>query len=165
MTQTVYFAYGSNMSRRRLGARVTSAEYLGMGLLRHYSLAFHKISETDRSGKCDIVYSRESAVYGALFQLAEVELPTLDWYEGTGIGYERHRVSINNSTGQPVDAWTYIATRTNSKLRPYHWYKRHVLEGALETGLPEDYVRIIEAVEAIDDPNVERSSRELAIYA
>jgi len=164
MTQTVYFAYGSNMSRRRLRARVASAEFLGLGLLNHYALAFHKVSETDGSGKCDIVTTRDSTVYGALFRIAEADLATLDWYEGTGIGYERHRVSVQTSAGQGVAAWTYIATKTDPGLRPYHWYKRHLLEGALEARLPEDYVRRIEAVEAIEDPDVKRASQELAIY-
>ena len=58
MNQIVYFAYGSNMSQRRLQARVPSATFLGIGILLGHALAFHKISKKDGSGKCDIVKER-----------------------------------------------------------------------------------------------------------
>lgn len=164
MSPIIYFAYGSNMSQRRLRARVPSAEFLGVGVLGSHALAFHKISTKDGSGKCDIVESENETVYGALFEIAEAELPDLDAYEGIGQGYERQTVEVEDSLGQYVEASTYVATSIDPSLRPYTWYKRHVLEGAREARLPLTYLRRIEEAEATEDPNTERASRELAIY-
>ena len=58
----------------------------------------------------------------------------------------------------------YYATDIDPSLRPYHWYKRHVLIGARENNLPAEYIEHIEAIEAIDDPDKQRCSREIAIY-
>lgn len=164
MNHIVYFAYGSNMSQRRLRARVPSAEFLGIGILECHALAFHKISKKDGSGKCNIVKSDNAAVYGALFKISKAELSALDTYEGNGKGYERRTIKVQNHLGQSVDAWTYVATNINPSLRPYPWYKRHVLEGAREINLPKEYLRLIETTEVMVDPDIERVSRELAIY-
>ena len=165
MNRVVYFAYGSNMSRRRLQARAPSAEFLGIGVLACHALAFHKVSSKDGSGKCDIVPSASKTVYGVLFRLAEPELPQLDAHEGVGEGYERRRVSVQDDSRRQVRAWTDIATRIDPRVHPDTWYKRHVLEGAREARLPLAYVQRIEAAAAVDDPDTARVSRELAIYA
>ena len=52
----LYFAYGSNMSSRRLKNRVESANVISTGILEKYKLKFHKISE-DGSGKCDAFFT------------------------------------------------------------------------------------------------------------
>lgn len=58
----------------------------------------------------------------------------------------------------------YYATRIKDSMKPFHWYKQHVLVGARENGLPADYIAKIEAVESIDDPRGRRHKREMAIY-
>ena len=62
-----------------------------------------------------------------------------------------------------VSALMYFATKVDSSLKPYCWYKEHVLVGALESPAAK-YIAQIEAVETIDDPDVSRCERELAIY-
>jgi len=47
---------------------------------------------------------------------------------------------------------------------PYHWYKSHVLRGAIEHQLPADYISLIEATRSKRDPDYIRSEQELAIY-
>jgi len=96
--------------------------------------------------------------------LAEAELPALDVQEGVGEGYERRATRILNERGHPIDAWTYVATRTDPSLRPYTWYKRHVLEGAREARLPLAYLHMIELTAAIEDPDAERARGELSLY-
>jgi hypothetical protein len=41
-------------------------------------------------------------------------------------------------------------------LRPYSWYKRFVVEGARQHGLPADYIAGIEALPAAEDPDQNR---------
>src|SRR5699024_11701520 len=99
MSDAVYFAYGSNMSRRRLQARVPSARVLGTGILANHALAFHKFSGRDGSGKCDIVASDNATVYGVLFCIPAAELSVLDAYEGNGHGYDRCMVKLHEDSG------------------------------------------------------------------
>ncbi len=63
-----------------------------------------------------------------------------------------------------MSAWVYEATRTAPELRPFRWYRRHVLEGARELGLPRGYRAAIRAVAAVDDPDSARAARELSIH-
>lgn len=164
MGQLIYFAYGSNMSSRRLEARLPSATVIGTGALDGHRLAFHKVSTKDGSAKCDIVESRLDQVFGVLFGIDEAEKPTLDSLEGLGNGYEERTVDIKVRSGASRRAFAYVATNIDARLKPYSWYKRHVMEGAREARLPPAYLEMLERVDAIEDPNKEREARELAIY-
>ncbi|MEJ2095486.1 MAG: gamma-glutamylcyclotransferase, partial [Gammaproteobacteria bacterium] len=90
--------------------------------------------------------------------------PGLDKAEGLGYGYEQKQVHIKLNDGASMPALTYFATMTDSTLRPLAWYKEHVVRGARENELPEAYIKVIDAVETIDDPDMERHNRELSIY-
>ncbi|MGM0616445.1 MAG: gamma-glutamylcyclotransferase family protein, partial [Pseudomonadota bacterium] len=58
----------------------------------------------------------------------------------------------------------YVGKQTAQGMRPYHWYKHHVLSGAREHALPAAYIRALERIEALDDPDAERHQREMAIH-
>lgn len=167
MTNSVYyFAYGSNMAVERLKNRVESAEKICVTKLEGYLLMFHKVSKKDGSGKCDIINTGklEDKVYGVLFKVQSNNLGTLDKYEGRGYGYERTLVKVTSESGETFDAETYVATDINTDIRPYLWYKEHVLRGAKASGLPEAYISMINAVDCDEDPDLERQVREMAIY-
>ena len=144
-----YFAYGSNMSSRRLRQRTPSAKALGIGRLPGHALRWHKLGR-DGSGKCDIAESDGQAgdvVWGVLYRIALAEKPILDRIEGLGIGYEEEKVRVETEAGA-VAALTYKAKpgKIDAQLRPLADYKRHVLLGAKEHGLPVAYRRAIERV-------------------
>lgn len=160
-----YFAYGSNMSTRRLAARIDSACRISLASLPEHQLRWHKQGR-DGSGKCDVHYTGEEGhvVIGVLFEIDQRDKPLLDRFEGLGNGYRELAVQLLGPGGESWPAFTYQATLTDPDIRPYLWYKRHVLEGALEHGLPADYVEQLRAVAALEDPDVERHRRELYIY-
>jgi hypothetical protein len=135
-------------------------------MLTHHELRFHKISNKDGSAKCDIFETGKQSqiVMGVVFDIPESEKPLLDKAEGLGNGYETKDVAVELHNSIIVEAYTYYATHIDPSLRPFDWYKQHVLAGAFEHGLPEDYVRAIHAIESIDDPDDTRHQNELAIY-
>lgn len=153
------------MSSRRLRNRVPSATSQGIGRLRNHTLASHKISKKDGSGKCDIVASEGNDVLGVLFHIADHEKPILDKFEGLGCGYDEKEVDVIASDGSHVITVTYYATNVDSNLKPNTWYIRHIVEGAKKAGLPDPYIRTLESVEAVKDPDGEREKKELAIYS
>ncbi len=167
MGTITYFAYGSNMSLKRLKKRVCSAKATERGVLRCHHLAFHKVSK-DKSGKCDIVSSKESdVVWGRLYYIDGKEEKRLDRHEGLGSGYDKKFVTVELDCGCTVCAMTYYVedgTKKNPSLKPYTWYKKHVLVGAKEACLPPDYIKKIERVEAKKDCDKKREWDELAIY-
>lgn len=162
----LYFAYGSNMATERVRARTASASPLGVASLSGHRLAFHKVSNGDGSGKCDAARTDDPAdlVLGVIYSMPASALVVLDRVEGRGNGYERQRLLVRPVLGDPLEVEIYVATRIDPSLRPFDWYKEHVLRGAVAAGLPAEYVAMIRAVAAVRDPDQERRRRELAIY-
>lgn len=162
----VYFAYGSNMSVRRLTQRVPSARALGVGTLDDHQLMFRKKSRIDCSAKCDIAPSNGHAVLGVLFGIDHGEEQELDRVEGLGRGYRKKDVDVSDAAGRRARAFTYYADPeyVHATLRPYTWYVKHVVVGAEEAGLPADYINNLKGVESVIDPDPEREKRELSIH-
>ena len=160
----LYFAYGSDMSLRRLQQRVPAVRLPGTAVLHGYQLRFHKMG-SDGSGKCDAYCTdvHDDVMHGVLFEIDDAAKATLDGIEGLGFGYDDTEVEVLHG-GEPLRAVTYVATRIDEARRPYAWYHQHVVVGAREAGLPEAYVRSILSVEVAVDPDPARHDRELAIY-
>ena len=154
------------MSIRRLRARVPSAVKVDIGSVEKHELKFHKVSKIDGSAKCNIMETGDPlhVVYGVVFHIAYREKAELDRIEGTGFGYDQKYVDVMLTDGSVVQAFTYHATDIAPGLKPLDWYKQHVLIGARENRLPEKYISLIEAIEAIEDKDMERRERELVIY-
>jgi gamma-glutamylcyclotransferase len=157
------FAYGSNMSTARLRARVPSARVIGRGVLHGHQLVWHKISK-DGSGKCDVVASDapNAVVHGVVFAINQTEKATLDRAEGLGKGYDERQVTVEVD-GEPFVATMYYATHKNPALKPYSWYRAHVLAGAYEHELPPEYIAVLEAIEALQDPDASRHQTQMAL--
>jgi len=150
------------MSMQRLLARVPDAKAIGVARLAGYRLAFHKIG-SDGSGKCDIPESQDSAVFGRVYKIKVADFALLDRFEGVGSGYRRDRIEVFFNDDQ-VSMYSYFATKTDANMIPFSWYRHHVLEGALSTGLPSQYISQIREVESVRDHDLERERREMEIY-
>ena len=129
----IYFAYGSNMSVRRLQDRKLSPKPLGIGWLPEHNLMFNKLSQ-DNSGKCNIVPAEACTVYGVLFEIDTTQVETLDGYEALNRGYSKKVCSVQVGEGRCMPAFTYYAdaSHIDDKRKPYTWYLHHVVIGAKE---------------------------------
>ena len=161
-----YFAYGSNMSLRRLEARLKNVEPLGVFCLPQHRLAFHKAS-VDGSAKCDAFFSSnlDDKMLGVVYEISDDDKETLDHIEGVGYGYDQKSVELIDELGNRLNAYLYYATETDSDREPYDWYHYHVLAGAHEARLPADYIEQILTFETKADASQERFEREIAIYS
>jgi len=160
-----YFAFGSNLSSRRLIQRLPEVTVACVATLPRHLLCWRK-NDRGQSGKCDIAYTgnHEDVVYGVVYRMTRDERLTLDSIESAGFGYERKNVRVTSAIGDMLEAFTYFALDIDHQQQPFHWYKEHVLRGALEHGFPQHYVEIIKATASIDDQDNERHHRELSIY-
>jgi gamma-glutamylcyclotransferase len=149
-----YAAYGSNLHPIRLQRRVPSASLIGSSSIPGYQLKFHKKSDVDGTGKCNINAGR-GVVYLAIFEMAEAEKIALDKIEGLGKGYGQAILQLAGFG----DCLTYVADPTvlDEALYPMDWYKEMVLLGCQRNRFPDDYVSYIHQIEPIQDPNPNRA--------
>lgn len=161
-----YFAYGSNMPIKRLQARVPSASFLAVGTVVQHSLRFHKAG-SDKSAKCDAFNTGADTdiLWGVVFEMPSRQRPALDAAEGLGFGYDAKQVEVITTSGESHNALTYYAIKLDSTLQPFDWYLNHVLTGAREAKLPEDYIAMIKSVSCIVDRDSNRSHQEYAIHS
>ena len=159
-----YFAYGSNLSLKRLQARVPSAVPLGVFTLPKHKLTFHKVGR-DGTAKCDacLTNSPSDSVMGRLYEIDTIEKQDLERAEGLGYGYDEKFITIFNDRSA-VTAVTYYATHLDTTLKPFAWYKQHVVIGAREANLPEAYIAEIVALPAIEDFDKIRELEQLSIH-
>lgn len=153
------------MSSGRLVDRVPSAEHVGVARLESHRLVFHKKGK-DGSAKCDAQHTGnpEDFIFGVVYSLPETEKVLLDQKEGLGHGYDEKQVLVQATQGEWLEAVTYFALKVDPDLKPFHWYKQHVLIGARENGLPADYIQWIDSVSSIEDNHPDRYDSEMAIY-
>jgi gamma-glutamylcyclotransferase (GGCT)/AIG2-like uncharacterized protein YtfP len=139
--QALYFAYGSNLARRRMRERVPGAQTRGRALLLGWRLVADKPGR-DGSGKVNLVREAGGRVWGALWELREEALVVLDGFEG---GYARVAVGVRTRRGLR-DAITYVSTLHAARPGLARGYKALVLEGARERRLPPDWIALLEGL-------------------
>lgn len=159
-----YFAYGSNMFICRLKGRIPSAQVVGKLSIQNFDLRWHKVSNNDGSGKCNIFRTdkRVNEVWGVLYTMNRNELHLLDRAEGCGNGYRRIEI-CGKYKHTSIEAFTYSATKIDYELLPFYWYKMYVLKGAQEHDLPESYLSKISLVSSVKDPDRNRAKRHLKV--
>lgn len=168
MTEHIYyFAYGSNMSVKRIQARVPSAQKMGVYFITEHQLNF-AMHGFDDSGKCDAHHTQNPnhKVYGVVYKMDARERYLLDIAENVAEGgYAIKNCLLQHESQPAIQGFLYYAKRLQQHLKPYDWYKHHVHFGAQEAGLPQAYIaQYIEAVDAIEDADHSRKQQQLAIY-
>jgi hypothetical protein len=150
MNDCLYAAYGSNLHPARLAQRVPSARLLGTSVIDGYELRFNKRSFVDGTGKCTIGPGN-GVVHTAIFAMTGADKRRLDEWEGLGKGYDDTEIELPEFGV----CRTYIAAATalDDDLKPVDWYRELVLLGCQKHRFPADYVRAIERIEAIEDPD------------
>ncbi|MHA7827552.1 MAG: gamma-glutamylcyclotransferase family protein [Roseovarius sp.] len=164
----VYFAYGSNMLPARLQARCSSARVIGTGTALSFDLEFSKPGK-DGSGKATLITSevKSSTTPGVLFDIDMAELQSLDRAEGAGYGYDRvdnFRITCA-STGDIINATTYLASKTDPDLVPFDWYLALVLAGSHQNALFDAHQTRLRAVSHVIDTDKRREGRAEALRA
>jgi cation transport regulator ChaC len=130
---TLYFAYGSNMSRTPMRARCPTAREVGIATLAGHRL----IITTD--GYASVVPAPGGVVHGLLWRLAPRDIAALNAYESLDTGLYRIVTLPVRTEGRQVSAMVYVA-RTHTPGLPRPGYLEPVLAAARELAFPPDYV-------------------------
>src|SRR5215831_10382275 len=130
---TLYFAYGSNMSRAPMRARCPSAREVGTA-----TLAGHRLIVTS-DGYASVVPEPGGVVHGLLWRLAPRDVAALNAYESLDTGLYRVVTLPVRAGARQVSAMVYVA-RTDTPGLPRPGYLEAVLAAARELQLPNEYV-------------------------
>lgn len=139
----LYFAYGSNLRTARLRARVPSATPRGVAWLDGFRLTLDKRG-ADGSAKANVAAAAGERVFGVVYELEAAHWPDLDRCEP---GYERFDARVERG-GARLAVQTYRSTLVTDDPVAHAWYKRLMVEGAREHGLPPEWVALLEALPA-----------------
>ena len=137
----LYFAYGSNLKLARMRERVPSTRVVAPAWLEEFRLALDKRGG-DGSGKANLVRKAGSRVWGVVYAFESGAWEALDAHER---GYERIAVAVA-AEGRRLEAQTYVALLPTGDPVAFDWYKRLILEGAREHGLPAEWLAVLEAL-------------------
>ena len=149
-----YFAYGSNLDWAQMRQRCPSARFISVAKLPDHKLAFTRKSITRGCGVVDVIPQPNAEVWGAVFEIDERDIGSLDKSEGFSPGRvqnsytreERH-VLTDGDAEKPLAAVIYIAQKENQPPLPNAEYKALIVEGAKFWHLPPHYVAELEKIE------------------
>ncbi len=112
----LYFAYGSNLSKRAMQQRAPSAHAVIGALLREHTLVFES---NEPPGEPEAYFAnvradRSAGVPGALYEIDASDLHALDLYEDVARGvYERVTLEVVRTDGKRADASLYRMRSVN----------------------------------------------------
>ena len=149
-----YFAYGSNMSpatfveRRRMRPLAARAGYLD-----GYRLCFDIPIGPGERGVANLLADPRARTHGVVYSLTVGDAERLDRTEGVPQGfYRREIVRATLVDGTSIPAFTYRSAIASAGRKPSARYLGILLEGARAHGLPDGWVRRLEAWElAVDE--------------
>ncbi|XP_311500.5 gamma-glutamylcyclotransferase isoform X1 [Anopheles gambiae] len=153
-----YFAYGSNLLAKRIHIQNPTAVRKGFGYLKDYSLDFFHYAARWRGAPATIVEQEGKKVWGAIWEIDNSNLADLDRQEGVHNSvYKPLTLPVVLPTGDTLDCRVYQLVRNpcclapDAEDRPYErqpskTYMNIIVNGAKETGLPDDYVSLLKRI-------------------
>ena len=144
-----YFAYGSNMSIDRKTIRTGTIRQKVVVCLNGYRLAFNKRANNAREAYANVVPSPGDEVWGVAYRCNSEAIEQLDRHEGVSGGhYHRQQVDLKARLGETLQAEVYIAGEAHvvEETQPSDEYLGHLLEGAANHHLPDDYIAMIKRI-------------------
>uniref|UniRef100_A0A914H8M4 gamma-glutamylcyclotransferase n=1 Tax=Globodera rostochiensis TaxID=31243 RepID=A0A914H8M4_GLORO len=139
-----YFAYGSNLLEERIQVQIKEAEFVAIGVLDNYELAFFDHYDRWHSAVATIEEKIGSSVWGCIWSVPNSFAQELDNQEYFFVQPRLSTIGHFNSqlTGSaPIECHTYQYSNPDRKQDlPSPQYKYVIVTGAEEHGLPAEYI-------------------------
>jgi hypothetical protein len=164
MSWTWYFAYGSNMQaatfRGRRGieprrAIAVRADGWRLVLDKPPLLSIgHSFA--------NVVREDGTFVWGVAYEISAEDLAHVEFSEGVQIGnYARAELEVESLAGERLSACTLTSDRRVTGLTPSIRYMALLIEGAIEHGLPDEWVAMLRGLPAIEETEEAKAARAL----
>ena len=144
-----YFAFGANMHDDAfLGRRGMRPIESRAGRIRGYRLRFNLEGRPrGKAAPANISPDPAKEVWGVLYRITRADLVHLDFTEGVPGRHYRHLwTEAEDRDGNRLSAVTYIAEGKETDGRPSLRYITLLREGARAHGLPEHWLKHLDAV-------------------
>lgn len=152
----LYFGYGSNLLAQRIHVRNPSAVRKTAAKLVDYRFDFNRFSK--RWGGCaaTIVPDVGRHVWGAVWEIDSSHMADLDDQEGVNDQiYKPLTVKVTNRQNETLECRVYQLNEVPQAYdspeslprdrRPSRIYLETILQGAVESGLPDDYFKFLQS--------------------
>ncbi len=142
-----YFAYGSNMNLRQIGAHCSRPAAICAARLADYRLEFCGHSEVWDGALETVAPMPGHEVWGVLFALSPLDWERLDLWQdarldGGGM-YFHFPVTVTDMEGQAHGARIYKKDIQGVPQDPSREYLEHIVCGAARNGLPPYYIEAL----------------------
>lgn len=169
------FQYGSNLDTDRLNGpdRLRGdAKKVGIAVTQEDFEFKFDIWSTAGGGRAaaDIVPGTGRKIWGVVYEIPDFLIrrdtarargrKSLDAIEGEGRNYERTTIDLNWSDGQPVldPVITYLGKDRRTGIKTSQDYVNHILKGARDHDLPEDYIAYVKRRISDNNPALSTTS-------
>jgi len=129
-----YFAFGSNMSTRRMKRVIGSWDDARRAILRGYDVGFFAYSPQWGCGVLDLEEREGRDVPGVAYLIDEGRAAILDRYEGVPAIARRLHVRVEIEGIGEADAYTYTFANRRKFVQPAKAYLDSVVSGLREWG-------------------------------
>lgn len=130
-----YFAYASNLSRKQMSERCPDAQPKFVATLPNHKLIFAGWSRKWRAGVASIKLCKGEKVIGAIYEISERCLSSLDKHEGYPTTYTRMNIIVFTDLGDPVEAVTYVKVEQSEETQPLQQYLAIIQQGYKDWGI------------------------------
>jgi hypothetical protein len=122
-----------------------------VGRVQGYRLRFNLDGRPKgRAAPANLCVDPQAEVWGVLYRITRRDLVRLDATEGVpGQGYRRLWIEAADNASKPVRAVTYIADGNEVDGNPSLRYITLLRDGARAHGLPEGWIRFLDAVKHV----------------
>ena len=130
----LYYAYGSNMSQKRMEKRGLKPTEKQVAYLDNYKFIINKRSyKNPKIGYANVIEKEGSVVEGILYEIKDNEIQMLDRFEGAhNKHYKREILNLRLLDGTYVKGVVYVANfgwTSPRQLKTTTEYKNYILEG------------------------------------
>jgi gamma-glutamylcyclotransferase (GGCT)/AIG2-like uncharacterized protein YtfP len=137
----LYFAYGSNLDPEQMDWRCPDAIALGAARLNDWAWRI------GGRGYATVSPSPGHHVWGAIWNVSDSDLASLDRYEGVAGGLYRREITTVMAHNQPIDVHLYIENYDDHGM-PRPDYLERIIAGARWFDLPQAWIANLAAIEA-----------------
>ena len=130
-----YFAYGSNLNHRQMSKRCPDSKPRYRANLPDYKLIFTGWSDNRQGAVASIKPSVGEEVVGAIYEISENDLNSLNRREGYPTYYDRINVIVLKEDGEKLEAKTYIKRDQSEEKQPSPEYLSIIQQGYKDWGI------------------------------
>ena len=125
----LYFAYASNLNQQQMLQRCPDSKPMFTAILDNYKLIFAGWSRKWRGGVASIKPFRGERVLGAVYEISDKDLKSLDRNEGYPDVYNRQSIMVRKEDGGAVETITYIKVDQSEETKPSPDYVSLIRQG------------------------------------